>query len=115
MASIPPPPQIENEQERTRNSGIVDNVTGTVKTMSPERLVRIMRVCNIINAILLLLSGAISLYLVQSCVSENKCNAASMALLSFYTVLFAGLLLVFEIQIPQVSYLFIFFGFVLTL
>lgn len=77
-------------------SSVFNGATSAIKTTAPEKLTYCMRITNIINAGLLMTSGIITFTLIGNC--SGDCTQSVLAVLAFYTVLFAVLLLMFELS-----------------
>mmetsp|Transcript_10448 Transcript_10448/g.29529 ORF Transcript_10448/g.29529 Transcript_10448/m.29529 type:complete len:250 (+) Transcript_10448:67-816(+) len=78
---------------------VLNEAAERVKAAAPARLTKCMRITNMLNAVLLGASGVISFTLLGQCADQSDCGTSSMAVLAFYTLLFAVLLLLFEMRV----------------
>jgi hypothetical protein len=79
-----------------------EQLTAQLKQVAPERLTTAFRWANVVNAVLLVASGVIAFTQVGDCGSVDGCSASSMVVLAFYVVMFAVMLLLFELK-PESS------------
>jgi hypothetical protein len=79
-----------------------EQLTAQLKEVAPERLTTAFRWANVVNAVLLVASGVIAFTQVSDCSSTDGCSASSMVVLAFYVVMFAVMLLLFELK-PESS------------